>query len=276
MIRVLNLGAGVQSSTVLLMIAAGEIPMVDAAIFADTGWEPAVVYSWLDEVLEPAARAAGIPLHRVSHGNIRDDIVLRQVPGDRPDGKRWSSIPMYTRAPGQKRSGMLRRQCTREYKIAPIHKKVRELCGLAPRQRAPRGEILVEQVFGISFDEVQRMRGARSKWIRHDYPLVDRRMTRQDCKEWMKSHGYPEPPRSACLGCPFHSDREWRSIKDGPANEWEEVVAFDRKIRHMHGMTARCFIHRSCKPIDEVDLRTESEKGQGYFAWMECEGMCGV
>ena len=44
MIRILSLGAGVQSSTLALMIAHGELPMVDHAIFADTGAEPAGVY----------------------------------------------------------------------------------------------------------------------------------------------------------------------------------------------------------------------------------------
>jgi hypothetical protein len=38
-LRVLSLGAGVQSTTLALMAAHGEIgPMPDCAIFADTGW----------------------------------------------------------------------------------------------------------------------------------------------------------------------------------------------------------------------------------------------
>ena len=47
-VRVLSLGAGVQSSTLALMIEHGEVPMVDCAIFADTGDEPKEVYKWLD------------------------------------------------------------------------------------------------------------------------------------------------------------------------------------------------------------------------------------
>ena len=40
-LRVHSLGAGVQSTTLTLMAAHGEIgPMPDGAIFADTGWEP--------------------------------------------------------------------------------------------------------------------------------------------------------------------------------------------------------------------------------------------
>ena len=60
----LSLGAGVQSSTIALMAAAGEItPMPKAAIFADTEAEPASVYKWL-EWLE---RQLPFPVHRVTY-----------------------------------------------------------------------------------------------------------------------------------------------------------------------------------------------------------------
>ena len=40
-LRALSLGAGVQSTTMALLAAHGEVgPMRDCAIFADTGWEP--------------------------------------------------------------------------------------------------------------------------------------------------------------------------------------------------------------------------------------------
>ena len=42
MLRIISLGAGVQSTTMALMASHGEIgPMPDCAIFADTGSEPA-------------------------------------------------------------------------------------------------------------------------------------------------------------------------------------------------------------------------------------------
>jgi hypothetical protein len=49
-LRILSLGAGVQSTTLALMAAHGEIGHVDCAIFADTQWEPRAVYvhlGWL-------------------------------------------------------------------------------------------------------------------------------------------------------------------------------------------------------------------------------------
>jgi hypothetical protein len=73
--RVLSLGAGVQSSTLLLMAVHGEV-QIDRAIFADTGWEPRGVYDWLGG-LQLAAGHAGIPVDIVSAGNLREDAISR-------------------------------------------------------------------------------------------------------------------------------------------------------------------------------------------------------
>lgn len=72
-LRVLSLGAGVQSTSLLLLAAEGRLPALDAAIFADTGWEPRAVYEHLDRIEREVAAPAGIPILRVSSGNIRDD-----------------------------------------------------------------------------------------------------------------------------------------------------------------------------------------------------------
>jgi hypothetical protein len=47
---------------------------------------------------------------------------------------------------------MLYRQCTHDYKVIPIQKKIRELLGIKPRHRVKKGQ-LVEQWIGISTDE---------------------------------------------------------------------------------------------------------------------------
>lgn len=72
-LKVLSLGAGVQSTTVLLMSCLGELPKLDCAIFADTGWEPRAVYEHLAAWLKGYAAEHGIPVHQVSAGNIRAD-----------------------------------------------------------------------------------------------------------------------------------------------------------------------------------------------------------
>ena len=73
-LRVLSLGAGVQSTTVLLMSLAGDLPPLDAAIFADTGSEPDAVYAHLEWLAERMADA-DVPLYRVDAGNLGDTVL---------------------------------------------------------------------------------------------------------------------------------------------------------------------------------------------------------
>ena len=52
--HIISLGAGVQSTVMYLMAALGRLePTPEAAVFADTRWEPAHVYqhlSWLESL----------------------------------------------------------------------------------------------------------------------------------------------------------------------------------------------------------------------------------
>lgn len=256
-----------QSSTVLLKMCHGELEPVDHAIFADTGWEPQEVYDWLDEVLEPGAEAAGIGLHRVKEGDLRLDALS--------ESHRFASMPLHVEHPEREgQATMIRRQCTREYKIAPVRRKIRELLG--DGWRAKR----VRMSFGISADEAVRMKGSRVGYIDHHYPLIfDQRMTRHDCVRWLEKHGYDSPPRSACIGCPFHSNAEWRRIRDEHPDQWQDAVDFDRAVREdgKHpNLDGDPYLHRQLVPLDQVDLRTPEDRGQTNLFGNECEGMCGV
>jgi hypothetical protein len=91
----------------------------------------------------------------------------------------------------------------------------------------------------------------------------------------MKENNYPTPPRSACLCCPFHSDKEWLRIKNGPQDEWNDVVAFDKKIRSTNNLNGMPYLHRSGKPLDEVNFVTAESAGQLSFL-DECDGICGI
>jgi hypothetical protein len=270
--NILSLGAGVQSSTVLLMSCRGMLPKLDCAIFADTGWEPKAVYDWL-EVLQSEADKAGIPIHRVGTGTLREDALrskMRSEEYTKIENGRWASMPLFTLLSGT--VGQIRRQCTNEYKIQPIEKKIRELWGDQERSIG-----CVSQWMGISGDEQRRIRTSRTYWIMFYYPLVfafDKPMHRHDCQNWLKQQGFDAVPRSSCLGCPYHSDKEWREIQ-ARSDEWEDVVAFDEGIRHVGGQAADTYLHRSCKPLPMIDFRSKEERGQQN--WLnECEGMCGV
>jgi len=135
----------------------------------------------------------------------------------------------------------------------------------------------VVQWIGISLDEVMRMKPSRVQYSTHRWPLVEMRRTRHDCLLWLKRNGFPSAPRSACRYCPHHTNAEWRRQRDEEPKEWQKSVEFDRMIRTgIHGVEAQCFVHRDCVPLDEVDLSTDSERGQGLLWGNECEGLCGV
>jgi hypothetical protein len=274
LLNVLNLGAGVQSSVVLLMSLEGELPPIDHAIFANTGWEPAAVYRQLDW-LQGKAEAAGVKVWRVATANLRDDAMVSQVRGKAADGVRWASLPYFVLGPDGER-GQIRRQCTYEYKIRPIAKCIRhDVLGLKPRQRAPK-EPVINQWFGISFDEMQRMRSAEDRFVLNWYPLVSRKMTRQSCREWLRTRGYPEAPRSACIGCPYRHNSEWRALKENP-EEWQDAVEFDAAIRNCGGMRGEVFLHADRIPLPLVNLEKKYDPRQQTFGFDdECAGLCGV
>jgi len=263
MMRTISLGAGVQSTTMALMAAYGELgPMPDCAIFADTGWEPKAVY----EHLEKLRAALPFPVLIVSKGNLRADIMAQQT----TPGQRLASVPWFT-----ENGGMIRRQCTSEYKIQPLRRKIRELLGYERGQRIPPNS--VEVWVGISTDEIQRMKDSPDKWQKNVWPLIDARMSRQDCLRWLGERGW-SAPKSACIGCPYHSDAMWRDLRNNDPVSWEDAVEVDAVIRNSNTTVKYPqYMHRSLKPLSEVDLSTPVERGQIEFGFLqECDGVCGL
>ena len=282
--RALSLGAGVQSSTLALMLSEGDTALVDAgytapdvAVFADTGWEPGYVYTHLDWL----EKQLSFPLIRVSAGNIKDDLHS----GLNPTGNEWVSTPFFTHNDkGDK--GMLWRQCTSQYKIKPIMRAVRERAGGVRGRPFPNGE-QVEQWMGISTDEASRMRDPRDKWVVNRYPLIDIGMSRVDCQQWWQEH-YPNQPlrRSACVICPYRNSAGWAEMQETAPDDFADAVEFDALIRSEDAPSVytdkdkigggQVFLHASRKPLGEA---VEEFKNKPYTLNMfenECEGICGV
>lgn len=268
-VHIISLGAGVQSSTMALMAARGEIdPMPNCAIFADTQAEPASVYKWLDWL----EKQLPFPVHRVTKGNLAQAALTKKTKRDGSGEWSKSCIPGFIKNPDGS-CGLLQRQCTYDYKVIPLTR-------VALQIMKDTGATGVIQWIGISLDEVHRMKPSRDKRITNRWPLVDKKMHRWSCLNWMRVNWYPQPPRSACVYCPYHSDTEWRRLRDEEPEEFAKAVQFDRDYRqikketgNMHGLP---YLHRSLVPLDQVDFSTDVERGQGLLWGNECEGMCGV
>lgn len=275
MMRILSLGAGVQSTTLALMAAKGEIDPVDCAIFSDTQSEPKAVYVHLEKL----RAALPFPVYIVSKGSLRQELI------DASEGRSgaWGRPPLFLRnADGSK--GMTRRQCTQDYKLDVIRRKVRELAGVKFRSPGPR-HVIVEQLIGISIDEATRQRESRCRWIENAYPLVNKGITRAECVEKLEGWGWLGVPKSACTFCPYHSDAMWADMKAHDPESFADAVDIDRRLREKGLLTVlrgQAFLHSSRIPLALIPFQVggKPERKQrdidfGLFA-QECEGMCGV
>jgi hypothetical protein len=265
--NIISLGAGVQSSTMALMAAHGEItPMPDCAIFADTGAEPRKVMDWLDWL----ETELPFPVYRVMHRTGLTDHIKDGV-----RGLRIANPPFFADVDGKGVRGPLRRQCTSEFKINPIRRKVRELLGLAKGERA--GGKMAIQWIGISTDEAQRMKPSHEAYVKHIWPLIDKGVSRLQCLEWMSAKGYQTPTKSSCTYCPYHDDKTWREMKNNDPVSFAEAVEIDELIRDgVKGVKNKLYLHGSLKPLTTVDFRNAKDMGQIDAFDNECEGMCGV
>jgi len=266
-LTVISLGAGVQSSTMAIMVAKGDLPPVDCAIFADTGNEPKMVYAYLDLL----KKILPFPVHVISKGKIMEDML------DAKDKSNFVVAPYYTKNTITGKKGMIRRQCTADYKIYPIRKKIRELCGVKFGKHFPKDKY-VEQWIGISTDEIARMKPARDKYIKNRHPLIEANMSRKDCIKYLKDNEIPLPEKSACIVCPFHNDAYWHFMKTERPSEFEMAVEFDKKVRTIsRKKEEEVFLHRSCQPLSEVNFNKKEDDSQlDMFSHLCDEGMCGV
>ena len=242
-----------------------------AAVFADTQAEPASVYRWLDWL----EKELPFPVYRVTAGDLAKEAATIKTSAKGSEYFKVN-IPSFTVTSKGTLGQTHMRTCTRDFKIKPLLREFRKLAGIKRGQK----EIGVVQWIGISLDEIARCRPARDPWIESRWPLLELRMTRRRCLDWMEAKGHPTPPRSACTFCPFHSNKEWRQLKDDAPGDFQQAVDFEKQL-HLRkslngGDVGKPYLHRSCIPLDQVDLRTDAEHGQLSLWDDECEGMCGV
>lgn len=262
-LQVLSLGGGVQSCALALMSARGDLPLLDAAFFADTGDEKRGTYRYLDwlETQLP------FPLIRVRRpGETLGQLAVSVASGERPLS--GAGLPPFYLADPK---GMAPKQCNADFKRDVVTRAVRALMeerGIALRRGAP----IVEQWVGFSTDELERLGDHRKKYIKCRWPLIELRMNRQDCKQWFHQRQLPVPPKSSCIYCPYQGDEQWRAMKENTQDDdWARAVAFDSAIRPYHSAaTGSAFLHRSCRPLPEVSL----DRAPDLFG-EDCNGYCG-
>ena len=260
-LKVISLGMGVQSTALYLMSSMGyKVPRADFAIFADPQAEHPKTYEILDWLLDWKEKNNGIDIIVNKDRNLYKDIVNKI-----PKGERVASIPAFSK----NNDGLLMRQCTSEYKIQPVIKSCRKLHKLKPRKRMLPTEVWL----GISLDEIERMKESSLYNIKYFYPLIYHSLSRINCIEFFKSNNFPVPVKSSCVFCPYHSNKFWKEMKSNK-KVWKTILKVDGIIRHNKKLREPQYLHRSCKPIEEIDF----DDGQlEMFEGINCdEGYCGL
>tara|TARA_R110002051_G_scaffold185479_1_gene254937 strand:+ start:40 stop:810 length:771 start_codon:yes stop_codon:yes gene_type:complete len=256
MMKVISLGVGVQSTALYLMSSLGRIDRADHAIFADPGAELPRTYEILELLQDWAKDNNGIPIHVTAEKNLYKDLLR----GTNSTGQKFAGIPAFT-----EHGGMLRRQCTNEYKIKPVVQKIRQLHGLLPRKRMPMTQVWL----GISLDEIERAKISQLPRATYHYPLIENRMSRGDCIKLFEELQFPVPPKSSCVFCPYYDNKGWKNMKANEPESFQKAINVDKALRHGR-IKEEIFLHRALTPLEDVEFADQQE------LFMCEEGFCGL
>jgi 3'-phosphoadenosine 5'-phosphosulfate sulfotransferase (PAPS reductase)/FAD synthetase len=230
---VLSYGGGVNTTALMVMLVRKKMPF-DVAVFADTGGELPETYRYLKTAHDYLDRH-GVQLKIVKSKNrtLYDTCKHRRVVPSRI--WRWS---------------------TRDYKIRPIHAYYRSL------------GTNIREYLGIAYDEIERMKESREPYIKSEFPLIDWKMTREDCIKVIKSARLPVPVKSGCYFCPFQDIPRWHELHDRHPELYEKAMELEETSKHfpeqrLNRHTLRGLMSRNF--VDGNKLRILSDEPCGAY-----------
>ncbi len=242
-LEILALGAGVQSTALLLLNAEGRIqPPAEVAIFADTGGEMPETYLHLRRL----ASLSTIPI-----------CVVRR----NPSLEKWNEH--YCVLPARNGDSLLPRRCTTSWKAEPIERQARSM-GAAR---------LITQL-GISVDEVHRMKESPKAWVTRRWPLVEMGWTREDCRRYLTRHGL-DAPRSACFFCPLRPRSWWRYLAANRPALFDRACILEERLPSKAGFRPYLlsgFGRPLRMAVSDAQLPMLPDGQEG----VECDGYCFV
>ena len=163
--------------------------------------------------------------------------------------------------------------------MEPIYEFLRDYLGVEPKRRAPKTTI-VKMWLGITTDEVSRTKsGSRKEWIENSYPFIENEVSRAQLYTWFKER-YPERnlPKSACIGCPYHTDRMWAEMQKNDPESFQDAIHVDWALRNIPACTGTlnglAYLHNSRTPLGEIDFSNSKIESEAIEE--ECEGLCHI
>ena len=191
--RILSYGGGLDSTSILVLIAQGKISPVDSVVFANTGdkSENPKTIEYIDRHIIPYCKQNGIRFDIVQRKNRKgENIDLLDFALEKSN-----SFPIVQYL---ENGAPMNRTCTRDWKVRPIDKYL------------GKGEHTI--LIGFSFNETYRLKNRENpqiagKLIKHfEYPLIDLQITKDKSISIIESSGLPIPEKSSCWFCPYGQD----------------------------------------------------------------------
>lgn len=230
--QVWSYGGGTQSVAIAVLCLQGRLVWPDHIVMADTSRERSRTFRYLETVVRPALQVVGRDIVVLDKNSFRAPDLY-----DRKDEKLL--IPAFTDQAG--RIGKLPTYCSKEWKARVVRRYMTEVAGVAS----------YDLWLGYSIDELERMAHSETKAVTNVYPLIDLRLSRENCAALVETYGWPAPPKSACWMCPNRSDPSWLQMKRDDPEDFALAVQFERKVRERD---AHIWLHESGKPLDEVEF----------------------
>ena len=225
--RVISYGGGVQSTALLVLAVQGKLGHIDAAAFSNVGddSENPATLRYVEKFSGPFGARGGVPivvLHRVKRNGQSETLRGRLRAAAANHKVENYVIPLR----GDDGAPLFRRNCTVDFKVRVVERWLREQ-GVSKKNKA-------ETLIGFSLDEAIRVgNGGGSKISTPAYPLIDMRLTRDDCKRIITDVGLPLPPKSSCFFCPYKRPSEWRRMRESEPELFEQAAVIEDEMNSL-------------------------------------------
>lgn len=250
MATALSFSGGLGSSGVLQLIIDGVIPRPQNFIVcnADPGGESSETYKTLARYKAVCA-SLGIPFLEAKRNLFKGLLGLKAS-----SATRFDLPPFWTKNRTTGKKGRLLQRCTKEFKIAPMDRLIRDWLeqnlGI-PRYSKRIGTGTLHKLIGFSSDEWHRIKEAKQHYVEFRYPLIDLKMTKADLKLYFIKRGLPVPARSVCQFCYANDVDYFKEMHADRPDNWAEAVAVDEAIRDLRqvGVEDECFVSSTLIPL---------------------------
>jgi 3'-phosphoadenosine 5'-phosphosulfate sulfotransferase (PAPS reductase)/FAD synthetase len=136
------------------------------------------------------------------------------------------------------------RICTDKFKVRTFNKYVKTPCVI---------------YLGYDYDEVKRVEKQKNrklkKGIKHEYPLIENKLTRNGCIDYIKSHNLKIPRKSGCFICPFQRKKDWRDLEVKHPDLFQKALDLEKhsgKVGLFGGRKTLSSIHQTTKLYEFV------------------------